>query len=163
MTVNLRIEGMETPRPSSASFGRGRSVVSIRKEGRLFVLGAGFSHGAGYPLGPDLKPRVLRYIDDAQEQDIRETRDKVYRALGDLDQEVQLSFDEFARACGHDHPDALRTLRLACRGLFWSIHPSAKASAPYRAFARWASTGVGVLSFNWDLLVERAAKDSGLG
>lgn len=123
----------------------------------LFVLGAGFSKEAGYPLAGDLGPLVYRRIDEASEPDIVQTRQALAHARADLDPSSRQSFDEIARACTGRYCGALRPLRLGCRALFWDTHKAHEIADSYRSFARWAATSVGVVSFNWDLVVEWAA------
>jgi len=141
-----------------------------------FVLGAGFSVEERFPLVRGLKRRVIHFLEAEQHEsyfaDLRirdgwpEFSDGLfYLGLKCVDPEDRLEFEELlialSRATNQDHTSvANEVLRIGVARLLWCItffiH---RASAPYENFAYQIasnSDGAAVVSFNWDILVERA-------
>jgi len=131
------------------------------KPHRLFVLGAGFSRDAGIPIASDVMSFVRQRISAAIEPDIVETKGIFFDYLRRRDPEQKMSFDELARAMFADRSEALRTLRLGCLKAFWEVSDR-QIPEGYRHFVRKAARSLGVVLWNWDVTVERAASEAGL-
>jgi hypothetical protein len=151
---------------------------------KTFVLGAGFSTLAGFPLIRDLKDEVLLWI-----QTERHPSSQPHLTLGDhgyaegqfraglarVPGHEGLGFEELLTALrkriaagGRQNPChvTLRLLRDACSRLFWHRQTSLKLRGPYRNFASWFHEHNGdgqpnaIVSLNWDLVVEAALQHS---
>lgn len=125
----------------------------------VFILGAGFAKDAGMPLASELMGLVSERLSVATEPDIVQTRGQFFEEWTQRDPERRLSFDELARALLADRSAALRTLRLGCLKLFWD-RSRQEMPEGYRAFARMAAHSEGVILWNWDITVERAAAEA---
>lgn len=148
----------------------------------LFILGAGFSCHAGMPLVQDLRVEVNNWLDRNAANDPRisvhmkslaawpEFPDGKFRAgLRLVDPEHNRGFEEWMvdllktadtfPAC----VQTFRVLRRACALLLWEKQANL-VSLPeaYYAFAQRARNSLGVISFNWDLVCERALEDAGV-
>jgi hypothetical protein len=151
---------------------------------RTFILGAGFSAAEQFPLIRDLKERVIRFVEAErhslyqaflQSGNGRFPRGQFYAGLDAVDPTGTLGFEEVLialrrRLKNADDRDPCfvtrNVLQSGCARLFWSIHSSIhKLSPSYDDFAgrlRRSATAKShaVISFNWDVLVERALWDS---
>jgi hypothetical protein len=150
---------------------------------RTFILGAGFSAGAGFPLVRNLKEQVVQHAHSL-------SRCKAFFELGNggfekgqfyaglemVDPKGSLQFEEIlialsdhlkhANGCDPCHV-TLDVLRDSCGQLLWKIQESVrKVPDCYENFAYWIGThrspgpGSAIVSFNWDLLTERALAGS---
>lgn len=148
-----------------------------------FVLGAGFSAAEQFPLVRGLRERVLHFLEAEQHSAYRTFltpgnggfREGQFRAgLNAVDPNETLAFEELLielskrkKTARNDDPSfiAERVLRIGCARLLWCIQNSIwRAGTAYQNFASWLSRypGNGVISFNWDLLVEKTLTDAGL-
>ena len=149
---------------------------------KTFVLGAGFSRTAGFPLVRDLRPAVVRFIEEHPQPDwLADLKPgakgfrlgQFYEGLAAVDSSGTLGFEELliALQCFRDDPihPANRTrtiLESGCARLFWEIQTSLVLPRCYHNFAAWLFPRAGlpkhnVVSFNWDLVLERALQDQG--
>ena len=146
-----------------------------------FVLGAGFSKAAGFPLVRDLRSGVLDFV--ARNPDPSWSADltpgakgfplgQFYEGLQAADPSGTLGFEELLIKLnefnGQSFHPALRSrtiLEAGCARLFWQIQKLLVTVPPcYRNFAEWLFSSGGmpkhsVVSFNWDLVVERALEE----
>lgn len=148
-----------------------------------FILGAGFSAAEQFPLVRGLRDRVLHFLQAEQHSAYRTFlapenggfREGQFRAgLKAVDPDEALAFEELLielskrnKTTRNDDPSFIteRVLRIGCARLLWCIQNSIwRAGAPYQNFASWLGKcpGSSVISFNWDLLVEKALSDAGL-
>jgi hypothetical protein len=144
--------------------------------------GAGFSCSAGFPLIRGLKPEVLRFIKGHPQPDW--TADftpgakgfpsgQFYEGLMAADSSATLGFEEllielqnFRDQSLHPSNRTRAILEAGCARLFWQIQTGLTLPVCYRNFAAWLFPPAGmpkhnVVSFNWDLVVERALQDQG--
>lgn len=153
---------------------------------RTFVLGAGFSAGAGFPLVRNLKEQVIQHAQSLhrckpwfEPGNGGFERGQFYAGLEMVDQNGSLQFEEILIALanhlkGADEWDpshrTFDALRDSCGQLLWKKQQSIeKVPECYENFARyWIGTHrfpgrvSAIVSFNWDLLIERALADSHL-
>jgi hypothetical protein len=139
---------------------------------RTFVLGAGFSAYAQFPLIRDLKSRVLQTLQQNSLRDLfRPLEDQFRTALSETDPDGTLGFEELliallkrSRQARSEDPChvALALLRTGCSRLLWEIQDGIGGASPcYENFAGWMRLAPrlkprsAILSFNWDLLAER--------
>lgn len=150
---------------------------------RTFVLGAGFSAGAGFPVVRDLREQVIqlaqilpRYRAFFKTGNGGFEKGQFYAGLEIVDPKHSLQFEEILIALRDhlNHADewdpchvTLEVLRNSCAQLLWKIQESIrKVSNRYENFAHWIGAhrspgrGSTVVSFNWDLLAEKALTDS---
>jgi hypothetical protein len=144
---------------------------------KTFVLGAGFSAGAGFSLVRSLRHEVLEFT--------RTTTDSLLRTLIDpklpefpnrqlldhvqaVDPLGSMGFEELLFALPRPSAAAY-VLRSSCAKLLWAKQGAIRALPDsYRNFASWMNElhGVGrrnaVLSLNWELLAERAFQQQGV-
>jgi len=147
-----------------------------------FILGAGFSAAAGFPLVRGLRERVVNFI----EADLHAayatflqpgqgyTQGQFYEGLRLADPESKLAFEELlialGRDCEHATPDdprhtTLRVLRLGCVRLLWHRQKAIQqVSASYTNFAkRFFKSAEArdntVITFNWELMMEKSLQD----
>jgi hypothetical protein len=147
-----------------------------------FILGAGFSAAAQFPLVRGLKELVIDFV-EAERHAIYTAslepgrgfeRGEFYEGLKQVDEHSQRGFEELlialrhicATADGYDPRHAtLRVLRIGCARLLWQRQNAIrKAPLSYENFAKRffkpaeLRSNV-VISFNWDLLMERSLQD----
>jgi hypothetical protein len=148
----------------------------------LFIVGAGFSCHAGMPLVQNLREEVKNLLDRNAASDPRisvhmgpldnwpEFPDgKFWAGLQRVDPHDNRGFEEWMvdlLKAADTFPACVQTfhvLRRACALLLWEKQASL-VSLPeaYYAFAQRARDSLGVISFNWDLVCERALKDTGV-
>lgn len=148
------------------------------EKGRIFFLGAGFSAGAGVPLTEALLPTAAELF--ALEANGLYERVCNYASQVDVDLNGSPNADDFVRLCTHLE---FIELREYAAGERWSDDGSreklalkfylAKAIAlntptdekipeQYLVFAQALTSDDIVVTFNWDLLLEKAIRKSGL-
>jgi hypothetical protein len=148
----------------------------------LFILGAGFSRHAGMPLVQQLREDVFDWLKRNADSDPRisvhmkplanwpEFPDgKFLAGLRRVDPHDKRGFEEWMFDLMRDadaFPACVQTyhvLRRACAKLLWEKQASISGlPAAYCGFAQQARDGVGIVSFNWDLICERALEDAGI-
>ena len=142
----------------------------------VFVLGAGFSFEQGYPLAREMRQRVIDFLEEEQHIAYygymkpwhgNYSRGSFYEGLFRTDPNELLQFEELLIELqektrrGLSGPFCITddVLRRGARRLLWSIQDSDEHLLPaYTYFAdrigkEWHRYGV--ISFNWDLQVER--------
>lgn len=149
----------------------------------VFILGAGFSAAAQFPLVRGLKELVINFVETERHAIYAASlepgrgfeRGEFYEGLDQVDENSQRGFEELLIALWHicagtDSNDprhaTLRVLRIGCARLLWQCQNEiTKPSASYENFARRffkpaeMRSNV-VISFNWDLLMERSLQDA---
>jgi hypothetical protein len=148
----------------------------------IFILGAGFSVAEGFPLVRGLKELVIESIRNVQhpldEAALRPGRGFEYGEFDEglklADPDGTLGFEEvlieLRRARAHARRDDPRhrtelALKAGCVRLLWQRHKSiSKISPCYETFAQrfFKSADMrrnAVISFNWDILLERSLCD----
>lgn len=153
-----------------------------------FVLGAGFSADAGFPLLRDLRERVLSFIEFDRHPSYRVFLEpgnggfdegQFYAGLKELDPTGGLQFEELITRLrtqlgtpNYAGPGYItqRVLRIGCSRLFWCIHglnPFPESS--YRNFGSWLIREAAtfrdrntLVSFHWDLVAETALTEAGI-
>lgn len=150
-----------------------------------FILGAGFSAAAHFPLVRGLRELLINFMENDRHP-IYETfiqagqgfeNGQFYEGLKTTDPHSRLAFEELLtelqRVCANAAPDdprhtTLRVLRMGCARLLWQKQNAiSKVSPAYENFARrfFKPAQVrhnAVISFNWDLLVEKSLQDAGV-
>lgn len=151
----------------------------------VFVLGAGFSAAAGFPLVRQLRQQVISLIETERhpswEPHLRPhihgfAQGQFYAGLDAVDPSGSLGLEELMVALRdrltstHDLDPCyvtLRVLRDACGRLLWHKHRSLKdLPVIYHNFASWMHEHHGngqpnaIVSLNWDILAERALWES---
>lgn len=155
---------------------------------KTFVLGAGFSAAAGFPLVRQLREQVISLIENERhpswEPHLRPhlhgfAEGQFYAGLNAVDPSGSLGLEELMIALRerlestHDLDPCyvtLRVLRDACGRLLWQKHRSLKdIPVIYRNFASWMHEHHGngqpnaIISLNWDILPEKALSESKVG
>jgi hypothetical protein len=147
---------------------------------KTFVLGAGFSAAQEFPLVAVLKNRVLHFMQAEQHPSYRVflqsgnggfERGQFFAGLDLIDPRDSLGFEELLIALTRHTANTspidpchvtLKQLRSGCGRLFWYFDSLAQNPlACHKNFATWLrsspeSLSHGIISFNWDLLAERA-------
>ena len=140
----------------------------ITKAMRVFVLGAGASLHAGYPLAADMGNRLEAWINILPpEHRYRDLVRRIRDVYGSLDNfEVILAdlmtcpHGSQAETLGSARPELLSHLKEAIRDQFDAIR---SAPAPlYDGLARVLRPGDTIITFNYDLAAERALSEAGL-
>lgn len=147
----------------------------------LFILGAGFSRYAGMPLVQQLRECVLEWLKGPGISDphVRVHLGplsnwpeypvgKFLAGLRCVDPADNRGFEEWMadllKVAGQE-PACVQTyhvLRYACAKVLWDKQMNiGKLPDAYIHFARKVHRGLGVVSFNWDLICERALEDAG--
>jgi len=150
---------------------------------KTFVLGAGFSVGAGFPLVRNLRAEVFRFMETTTDPLLRALIDprlpefptgQVGGVIHAVDPEAQMGFEEllFALRATRSRERISATafaLRSACAKLLWQKQEALETlPVSYRNFASWLNESHfpgprnAVISLNWDLLAERALDDNGV-
>jgi hypothetical protein len=148
-----------------------------------FILGAGFSFDAGFPLMRDLRHRLLKFIEFDRHssyamhlEPIHEyPNGQFYAGLAEVDPGDKLQFEElFSRLRNvvgdptYDGPAYVTewVLRVGCARMFWCLHGLSPYPEPfYRSFASWLGRSDGrkmIVSFNWDVVTETALTEAGI-
>lgn len=148
----------------------------------LFVLGAGFSVDENFPLVRGLTGRVIHFLEAEQHPSYGtflqpgnggHPQGQFYVGLESVNGGRQLGFEELmlglqehlAHAASTDPAYVTRhLLRVGCARLLWCIQNSTSWIGPhYVRFARAVAAEHGaVVSFNWDLLAERAFENAAI-
>jgi hypothetical protein len=145
------------------------------------VLGAGFSAREGFPLIRGLRNRVLHYL-EAERHPAYEAvlspgnggyeKGQFYAGLGSIDPSGKTEFEELLislgsrlRTASDEEPCHItrRVLRIGCARFLWCIQNSIwRVGTAYQNFAAHLRLGGNdaVISFNWDLLLEKTLTDS---
>jgi hypothetical protein len=153
-------------------------------EGKVFVLGAGFSYAEQFPLINGLRARVIHFLEAERHSAYRVFLEpgnggfpegQFYEGLKRVDPTSTMEYEELlialskrCRAAGdREDPSFItdRVLRTGCARLLWCIQNSIwRASTGYENFAARLQQGrcPRVVSFNWDLLLEKALTDAGV-
>lgn len=152
-------------------------------QSKTFVVGAGFSAGAGFPLVRNLLPEVLQYTHNTTDPLLRTLVDRRMPEFpdGQLQEELRavgadgsMGFEELLVALrranrGEPRYAVAYLLRSACAKLLWEKHETlGTIPITYRNFASWMNEFHGpgqhnaIISLNWDLLTERALDERGL-
>jgi hypothetical protein len=150
-----------------------------------FILGAGFSAAAGFPLVRGLRERVVDflYADRHSIYDVflhagQDFKDGQFaEGINQVDPETHLAFEELLNAlqiaCKSAEPSnpchlTLKVLRYGCARLFWKRQnqllraPTAYENFARRFFKPSEARDNAVISFNWDLVMEKALCDTGV-
>ncbi len=156
---------------------------------KTFVLGAGFSADAGFPLVRTLRTDVISWIETERHPSAKPhltpylhgyPEGQFYAGLKSIDPSGSMGFEELTIAARdrlsatylHDPAYTFdRILRDACGRLLWHKQKALNLPAPiaYQNFASWfhehhlyGQTNA-IISFNWDLLAETVLADSKAG
>lgn len=141
----------------------------------VFVLGAGFSRFAGMPLVQQLREQVFRWLDE-NPSDPRVSvhmsplpnwpefpNGKFWDSIRRIDPKNNRGFEELIidlRRAENEYPasvQARHALCYACTRLLWDKQRTlVELPESYLSFARIVRSELGVISFNWDLVCERA-------
>lgn len=149
---------------------------------KAFILGAGFSADAGFPLVRDLRNDVLWLIETEKHPSTKPhfayPQGQFDAGQNAIDPESSMGFEEWmialrdrqlsAKTHVHDPAHAFeRVLRDACGRLLWHKHRTLDhLPVAYRNFASWFhechldGQPNAIVSFNWDLLVEKILTDA---
>lgn len=151
--------------------------------GKTFILGAGFSVDENFPLMHGLKERVLHFLEAERHSSYDTflmpenggfTEGQFSAGLRQIDGPGTLGFEEVLialrshlKTAGSSDPAHVthQVLRIGCARLLWCIQNSVwRVGPPYLRFANAVAGSKGmpgtVVSFNWDLLAERAFQDA---
>jgi hypothetical protein len=135
---------------------------------RVFVLGAGASFHAGYPLAAEMGKRLAAWIETfPRGHQYRSCLDQIADLYGTLDNFETIFADLMtcrpgskAASLGVAWPYVLGDLKEAIREQFDAIR---SAPAPlYEALARVARPGDLIITFNYDLAIDRSLRAAGL-
>jgi hypothetical protein len=146
-----------------------------------FVLGAGFSVEEQFPLVRGLKERVIHFLEAEQHSSYQTflrppeswpefSKGLFYVGLEEVDPHDTLGFEELLIELGkrrHEGQASItdHTLRIGVSRLLWCISFFIwRVDGCYENFARRIAATSGnsaVISFNWDLLIERALTEIG--
>ena len=150
-----------------------------------FILGAGFSAGAQFPLVRGLKELVIRSVEVERHPVYAAllrpgrgfVRGEFYDGLDRVDENSQRGFEELLIALRHTCANAndddpryttLRVLRIGCARLLWRMQNAiGRIPASYQNFAQRffkppeMRSNV-VISFNWELLFERSLLEASI-
>lgn len=141
---------------------------------RAFILGAGFSALQGFPLVRDLRPRVEDFLRDGNDPLYGGLYSQYQEVAQELDPHGELAFEGLFIKMLKTLPDpnnncALRCLRGGAARVLWNAHNSyQEVHDAYRNFGLWLklrdshSFWNGIVSFNWDVLVEQGLKAAGI-
>ena len=145
---------------------------------KTFVLGAGFSVAAGFPVVRSLRSAVINFIrsqpDAPKFLPAREGNGLFWKGMKDVDPSGCLEFEELLIALRKSQPTSdyehapgltLKVLKYACARMFWEEHDLlGEIPRPYINFVRsvWQGSAIAVVSFNWDVLFECACEAVGI-
>ncbi len=144
-----------------------------------FILGAGFSAAAGFPLAYGLGERIIDFIETDRHSmhavfltpGQGYSNGQFYEGLKLADPRSELAFEELliklVSDCEHARDDdprhtTLRVLRSGCARLLWKIQneidsvPACYENFAIRFFKDSAARGNSVVTLNWDLIMEKA-------
>jgi hypothetical protein len=151
-------------------------------EDKAFILGAGFSRAEQFPLVSGLRAGVIHFIEAEQHSAYRVflqpgnggfSKGQFYEGLERIDPTHEMEFEDLlialSKQChaASDNQDPCcttnRVLRTGCARLLWCIQNSiCNTSTCYQNFAQWLKRERKplVISFNWDLLLEKSLSDA---
>jgi hypothetical protein len=141
-----------------------------------FILGAGFSREQGFPLVYGLKERVIHFVEAERHpaherflvKDDNYERGEFYAGLEYIDPDANMGYEEVLIALSHHlgekSEDPCFTtrdiLRTGAARLLWCIdYFNPRPEGCYENFVdhlNAAPGGAAVITFNWDILLERA-------
>jgi hypothetical protein len=146
---------------------------------KTFILGAGFSAEAGFPLVRELTHQLISFIKTEQHASARPhltPQGQFYACWDTVDPDHSMGFEELMIAIRkrlpttHQHDPCYtfeRILRDACGRFLWHKHRVLKSLPPtYQNFASWFrehhlnGQPNAIVSFNWDLVAESALKNA---
>ena len=149
-----------------------------------FVLGAGFSVEARYPLVRTMRDQVLHFLEAERHSTYNVflepgnggfNEGQFYAGLRRIDPDGTVQFEELLlnlksrlrEAETHDPCHVTtRVLRIGAARLLWSIHNSVENVGPsYWNFSKWLGVKGrphGVISFNWDVQAELLLTQAGV-
>ena len=142
-----------------------------------FVLGAGFSAHAKFPVIKKMRKAVLDHVESEPATFFKHqnVRDQFYEGLEAPDEALAAdgrildeSFEELLIELGKMKTANMipatwitdQLLRYATGRLLWKLHHDGLPDA-YLRFASFAWDSVGIISFNWDVLIEMALHQKG--
>jgi hypothetical protein len=155
---------------------------------KVFILGAGFSASAGFPLVRDLRREVVSWIEKEQHPSAKPhltpnvhgyPQGQFYAGWDVVDPDRVMGFEEWMIALRDRLPSTYdqdpsyvfhRILREACGRLLWHRHRTLTGiPSAYQNFASWfhehhqfGQTNA-IVSLNWDVLAERVLSNSKVG
>lgn len=150
-------------------------MKDTNSQNKVFVLGAGFSAHAGYPLVSGLRKAVLEHIQNDPEgryfwcerwrEEFAEGLNAADSALSKAGKNSEDCFEELLLHLGktRDSNAAITTnriLRCATGRFLWKLN-SRELPIEYKNFVSHAKRAIGLISFNWDVLVESALWQTG--
>lgn len=151
-------------------------MKNAKNQDKVFVLGAGFSAYAGYPLMRGLRNAVLEHMrndPDGRYFCCERWRDEFSAGLQAADlalpkvgKNPEYCFEELllhlreARAADPAAMTTDRILRCATGRYLWGRNSYAMKEE-YRNFVSHAKRAIGLISFNWDILLESALWQAG--
>jgi hypothetical protein len=185
----IDLRGLRSERDYRQKYAVWMLEVALHRRGRemkqtTFILGAGFSAAAQFPLVRGLRELVIAFM-QADRHAIYATflqagqgfeHGQFYEGLKLVDPDSQLGFEELLIALGQscagatqDDPrhTTLRVLRIGCARLLWQRQNAIQVSSSYENFAKRFFKPVearnnAVVSFNWDLLIEKSLQEAGV-
>jgi hypothetical protein len=127
-----------------------------------YMLGAGASSHAGYPLCSELWPNMAAWAIETEPPDpgFRKAIDEIATLTGpvaDIESvltDVDLGQGAFQALEESDRWKIMGTIRRCVRAYFKSIHDGHREAALYEAFARTVTRGDVVVTFNYDTALE---------
>jgi hypothetical protein len=147
---------------------------------KTFILGAGFSADHQFPLTWDLKERVIHFIEAERHSSYRsfiEPRERFpkslfYEGLHHLEKDKSLGFEELLIAVAENKKQQKKcgpcsivgkVMRIGAARLLWCMtYFIWQVEVAYANFAtRLRENGWNVITFNWDILVEKALTEVG--
>ena len=148
---------------------------------RIFVLGAGFSRAAGLPLSSELFPKVRRSIMQRYGSDTKFELDlsryiKYRESVSRIDQSANIDLEEFMSYLDMEHYLRLRgsdtwsaegnesqlMIRKAIGRVIHNVTPPVdQLPEIYYQFAKRLSLSDLIITFNYDLLLEKALEHIG--
>lgn len=155
---------------------------------KTFILGAGFSADAGFPLVRDLRKDVLSLIETEGHPSVKPhltpylhgyPEGQFYAGLRRIDPHNSMGFEEWTMAlrdrlsATYDQDPCYtvdRIVRDACGRLLWQKQRTLdRLPVAYENFASWFhehhlyGQPNAIVSFNWELVVEKALTDAKVG
>jgi hypothetical protein len=128
-----------------------------------YVLGAGASHHAGYPLCPELWPKMAAWVIEQPEPadpELRKAIDEVTALNGPVtDIEAVLTDLDLGQGIFHALEEDNRrkitgTIRRCIRAYFKNIHDRRHEAALYAAFAKVVAKNDAIITLNYDTALE---------
>lgn len=127
-----------------------------------YVLGAGASHHAGYPLCSELWPKMAAWVIRAESADseFRKAIDEVTALNGPVaDIEAVLTDLDLGQGVFHaleedNRQEITGTIRRCIRAYFKNIHDRRHGAALYAAFAKVVAKNDAIITLNYDTALE---------